>query len=126
MQFAITDPPVITTLTSNDNNIDIIDSAIRVLRGDDINVVCTSDANPPAMVLWRDQRIQSPTLHVKSEQHDAVWTCQASNSMTDFDGVTSTSTVTKNVSASVLCKNGSSSYSDYFVYCLSFVDVNVC
>ncbi|XP_052219242.1 nephrin-like [Dreissena polymorpha] len=95
-------PPVITTLTSNDNNIDIIDSAIRVLRGDDINVVCTSDANPPAMVLWRDQRIQSPTLHVKSEQHDAVWTCQASNSMTDFDGVTSTSTVTKNVSASVL------------------------
>ncbi|XP_052214574.1 protein turtle-like [Dreissena polymorpha] len=95
-------PPVITQLTSNGKNIDMIYSAIKTLRGDNINIVCTSDANPPATVLWRDQLIPSPTLNVTSVQYDAVWTCQASNSMTEYDGVASTSSVTKTVSVSVL------------------------
>ncbi|KAH3813699.1 hypothetical protein DPMN_142165 [Dreissena polymorpha] len=95
-------PPVITKLSSNDKNLEIIDSTIRVQRGDNINIVCTCDANPPATVFWRDQLSVSPILTVTSVQHDAVWTCQATNSMTEFDGETSTSTVTRNVSARVL------------------------
>ncbi|XP_052216904.1 synaptogenesis protein syg-2-like isoform X2 [Dreissena polymorpha] len=95
-------PPVITKLSSNDKNLEIIDSTIRVQRGDSINIVCTCDANPPATVFWRDQLSVSPLLTVTSVQHDAVWTCQATNSMTEFDGETSTSTVTRNVSARVL------------------------
>ncbi|XP_052216896.1 uncharacterized protein LOC127834857 isoform X4 [Dreissena polymorpha] len=95
-------PPVITKLSSNDKSIEINNSTIRVQRGDNINIVCTSDANPLATVFWNGQLIDSPTLTVISVQHDAVWTCQATNTMTEFDGVISTSNVTRNVSARVL------------------------
>ncbi|KAH3811817.1 hypothetical protein DPMN_140232 [Dreissena polymorpha] len=96
-------PPAVITMSSiTDKNVEIIDSTIRVQRGDNINIVCTSDANPLATVFWNGQLSVSSTLTVTSVQHDAVWTCQATNSMTEFDGETSTSTVTRNVSASVL------------------------
>ncbi|XP_052217144.1 uncharacterized protein LOC127835014 [Dreissena polymorpha] len=95
-------PPVITKLSSDDKNVEINNSTIRAQRGDNISLVCTSDANPPATVFWNGQLSVSPTLTVTSVQHDAVWTCQATNTMTEFDGVISTSNVTRNVSARVL------------------------
>ncbi|KAH3690937.1 hypothetical protein DPMN_192761 [Dreissena polymorpha] len=70
-------PPVITKLSSNDKNVDINNSTIRVQRGDNINIVCTSDTNHPATVFWNGQLSVLSTLTVTSVQHDAVWTCQA-------------------------------------------------
>ncbi|KAH3814145.1 hypothetical protein DPMN_142636 [Dreissena polymorpha] len=95
-------PPVITKLSSNDKNVDINNSTIRVQRGDNISIVCTSDANPPATVFWNGQLSVLSTLTVTSVQHDALWTCQAKNNMTEFDGVISTSSATRNISAIVL------------------------
>ncbi|KAH3769862.1 hypothetical protein DPMN_171143 [Dreissena polymorpha] len=95
-------PPVRANLSNKDNNVEIIDSTIRVERGDNVNIVCSSDANPPATVFWHGQLDVSATLTVTSVQHDALWTCQATNYITEFDGVISTSTVTRNISARVL------------------------
>ncbi|XP_052219239.1 hemicentin-1-like isoform X1 [Dreissena polymorpha] len=102
LQINVLYPPVITKLSSNDKNVDINNSTIRVQRGDNISIVCTSDANPPATVFWNGQLSVVSTLSVTSVQHDAVWTCQATNSMTEFDGETSTSSATRNISAIVL------------------------
>ncbi|KAH3813702.1 hypothetical protein DPMN_142168 [Dreissena polymorpha] len=88
-----------------DTNAEITDSTIRILRGDTVNIVCASDANPPAIVSWHGQLIMSPTLTLIRAHHDAVWACHATNYMTEFDNTTTTTTVTRNVSARVLCKN---------------------
>ncbi|XP_052215140.1 neural cell adhesion molecule 2-like [Dreissena polymorpha] len=95
-------PPIITNVFYKGKHAEIIESTIKILRGDNINIVCKSVANPPASVFWHGQPINASTLEVTSVQHDTVWSCQATNSMTEFDNTTSIASVTRNVSARVL------------------------